>query len=399
VVTSVQAAERPGGVDHPPFSLMQGGLLHRGGRVVGIPPGTRGLVYLGFGLAVLTWLPLLVFAVAAGTLASGRTVTFLAATAVHARLLLGIPLFFVAEAAFDLRVGQVLRALVDSQLVPERHEPVLDKAVARASRWRDAGVIEIAAVVITVILAVQGVRSELPATVSTWRYDLGGQPNLAGWWYVAVSVPIYQFLMLRWLVNLTLWAWLLRQVARLDLRLIPTHPDLFGGLGILAVAHVALAPLNFGLSAILVADYAELLRYANADVREVFIRVGLAAGASTLALVGPLLLFMPRLIAARQRGLLEYGDLACHYTRAFDTKWLRGGNSSGESLLGTADLQSLADLGNSYGVIQRMRVVPISNAQLLSLAAAAVVPILPLIHYVMPFDQLLIRGARTLLHL
>ena len=128
--------------------------------------------------------------------------------------------------------------------------------------------------------------SELPAAVSSWRYDVAGQLNLAGWWYVAVTIPIYQFLMLRWVVHLTIWAWLLRQIARLDLRLMPTHPDRVGGLGILGVAHVALAPLSFALSAILAADYAEQLRYASANVREVFIRLGLANTASTLALAG-----------------------------------------------------------------------------------------------------------------
>ena len=385
--------------DRSPFTLMQGGPLHRAGRSLGVPPGSGGLIYLGLGLAVLTWLPLLAFAALEGTLTGGRTVTFLASIGVHVRLLLGIPLFFAAEAAFDLRVGQVLRALMDSEMVLERDQPELDGAIARAARWRDAGVIEFAAVAITILLAVQGVRSELPATVPTWRDDPAGQLNLAGWWYVAVTVPVYQFLMLRWVVHLSIWAWLLRQIARLDLRLMPTHPDLFGGLGILGVAHAALAPLNFALSAILAANYAEQLRYTGADVRDVFLRLGLAIGASTLALVGPLLLFMPRLIDTRQRGLLEYSDLASHYTRAFDDKWLRGANPSHEPLLGSADLQSLADLGSSFGVIQQMRVVPISRAQIVSLAAAAAVPAVPLLHYVMPFDQLIVRGAKTLLHM
>ena len=289
-MTSTQTAEPS---HHQPFSLMQGGPLHRAGRSLGVPSGNAGLIYLGLGLAVLTWLPLLAFAAAEGTLIGGRTVTFLASTAVHVRLLLGIPLFFAAEAAFDLRAGQVLRALVDSRLVAECDEPQFNRAIARASRWRDAGVIEFAAVAITILLAVNGLRNELPSTISTWRIDAVGQPSLAGWWNAAVSVPVYQFLMLRWVVHLTIWAWLLRQIARLDLRLTPTHPDLFGGLGILSVAHVALAPLNFALSAILAADYAEQLRYAGADIREVFLRIGLATAASTFALIAPLLLFMP----------------------------------------------------------------------------------------------------------
>ena len=378
---------------------MQGGLLYRAGHSLGAPSGARGLIYLGLGLAVLTWLPLLVFAIAAGTIIDGRTVPFLAGIGVHMRFLLGIPLFFVAEAGFDIRVGQVLGALVDSRLIPERQEPDFDATLAKATRWRDTGAVEIAALAVTILFALKGFRSELPATISTWRNDLGGELNVAGWWYVSVSVPIYQFLMLRWAAHLAIWAWLLRRIARLDLRLLPTHPDLAGGLGILAVAHVALGPLNFALSAILVGDYAEHLQYAGADARSLLLRVVLAIIASTFLLIAPLLVFIPRLLAAKQRGLLEYGELATTYTRAFDAKWLRGANPANEPLLGTADVQSLADLGSSYDVIRQMKVVPMSRSQVLFLAAAAAVPAMPLVNYVMPFDEMMMRGIQTLLHM
>jgi hypothetical protein len=397
-MTGAAAADHAS-VDQPPFSLMQGGLLYRAGLRLGTPRGTRGLIYLGLGLAGLTWLPLLIFSATEGTIFDGRTVPFLAGTGPHMRLLLGIPLFFLAEAGFDIRIGQVTSALIDSHLIPERRRPDFDATLLKASRWRDTGLIEIAALAITILFAVKGFRSELPATISTWRNDVGGGLNLAGWWYVAVSVPIYQFLMMRWVVHLAIWVWLLRRISRLDLRLLPTHPDLAGGLGILAVAHVALAPLNFALLAILTGDYADHLHYAAADARDLLLRVGFAVLASTFALIAPLLVFIPRLLAAKQRGLLEYGDLATTYVRAFDAKWLRGANPSDEPLLGTADVQSLADLGNSYDVIRQMKVVPITRGQVLFLAGAAAVPALPLVNYLMPFDEMMIHGVRTLLHM
>jgi hypothetical protein len=378
---------------------MQGGLLYRAGMRLGTPPGTRGLIYLGLGLAALTWLPLLVFSVTEGTIVDGRTVPFFASAGVHIRLLVGIPLFFLAEAGFDFRIGQVISALIDSHLVPERRRPDFDATLVKALRRRDTGLVEIAALAVTIVFALKGFRSELPATISTWRTDLGGELNLAGWWYVSVSVPIYQFLMMRWVVHLAIWAWLLRRISRLDLRLLPTHPDLAGGLGILAVAHVALAPLNFALSAILAGDYADHLRYAGADARDLLLRIGFAIMASTFVLVAPLLIFIPRLLAAKQRGLLEYGDLATTYVRGFEAKWLRGANPDAEPLLGTADVQSLADLGNSYDVIRQMKVVPISRSQVFFLASAAALPALPLANYLMPFDEMMIRGVQTLLHM
>jgi len=66
---------------------------------------------------------------------------------------------------------------------------------------------------------------------------------------------------------------------------------------------------------------------------------------------GPLLLFTPQLAAAKRTGKREYGTLAERYIREFDAKWLRGGALAGEPLVGSGDIQSLANLNN--GIKQR----------------------------------------------
>jgi hypothetical protein len=110
----------------------------------------------------------------------------------------------------------------------------------------------------------------------------------------------------------------------------------------------------------------------------------------------PLVLFTPRLVAVSQQGQLDYGVLATNYTRAFGAKWVRSGGSSDEPLLGTADLQSLADLGNSFEIIRNMRPVPFGLYQALVLLAAAVLPMLPLLLTVLPLDELVLRSVKSL---
>jgi hypothetical protein len=166
----------------------------------------------------------------------------------------------------------------------------------------------------------------------------------------------------------------------------------------LGVAHVALAPLNLAVSGVLVASFSEQLMFAGADLRRVVLPLAVTVVGNTLVLVAPLLFFIPRLVDAKQRGSLEYGYLAASYTRAFEAKWLRS-NGSTEPLLGTPDVQSLADLANAFGVIRQMRIIPITRSQILLLAGAAAVPALPLIFFIIPLDELIIRGVRTLLHL
>ena len=109
----------------------------------------------------------------------------------------------------------------------------------------------------------------------------------------------------------------------------------------------------------------------------------------------PLFFFSRRLVEVKQRGLLDYGGLATDYVQAFHRKWLQGG-AGDEPLIGSADVQSLADLGNSVGAIQDMQLLPISWSQISTLALAAALPMLPLVLFAIPLDQIIIGGIRSL---
>ena len=104
---------------------------------------------------------------------------------------------------------------------------------------------------------------------------------------------------------------------------------------------------------------------------------------------GPLLVFAPQLAQARRTGIREFGTLAHRYAREFDAKWLRGGAPADEPFVGTGDIQSLADLGNSYEVVRTMRVAPITKEAVLRVVAATVAPIAPLALTMMPLEELL----------
>ena len=112
--------------------------------------------------------------------------------------------------------------------------------------------------------------------------------------------------------------------------------------------------------------------------------------------IGPLLVFSPQLLEARWKGLREYGTLAGKYVSEFDAKWLRSPLPANESFLGNADIQSLADLGNSYQLVQAMRIAPINLRASAGLVVAALLPIAPLALTVMPLEDLLKKLAAIL---
>jgi len=57
-------------------------------------------------------------------------------------------------------------------------------------------------------------------------------------------------------------------------------------------------------------------------------------------------------------------------------------------LLGTADIQSLADLGNSFACIEGMSLAPISKRLVVQLALQIVTPLIPIIIFGTPTPEL-----------
>jgi hypothetical protein len=74
--------------------------------------------------------------------------------------------------------------------------------------------------------------------------------------------------------------------------------------------------------------------------------------------------------------------------REFRDKWLRGGAPPDEPLVGSGDIQSLADLGNSFGNAEQMRFAPITPWLLVAFIVAFLAPILPLLLTMMSVEKL-----------
>ncbi len=103
---------------------------------------------------------------------------------------------------------------------------------------------------------------------------------------------------------------------------------------------------------------------------------------------GPLLFFAPQLLAGKLLGLRRYGRLSERYVREFDTKWIEGRTPADAPLIGSPDIQSLADLANSYEVVRTMRIVPTSIEAILRVAVATLAPIMPISLTMIPLNEL-----------
>jgi hypothetical protein len=386
---------RPISAKPPDFSLTLGGPLYQFLRRVHLSGDALEMVSRRvIILALVAWLPLLVLSIAEGHAWGGSVkLPFLFDVDVHARFLLALPLLIFAELIVHQRMRPVVGAFAQRGLVPEESRAQFDAAITSAMRLRNSVLVEVLLIAFVYGVGVQFIwRTGAAVDVPTW-YGVAAagklQPTLAGWWFGCVSLPIIQFILLRWYFRLIIWTRFLWQVSRIKLNLVPTHPDGAGGLGFLSIVTYAFAPLIAAQGVLLAGVMANKIFYANAKLTDFKMGLFAMVTMTLFFVVVPLLVFIPSLARTKREGLAEYGSLAQRYVREFDKKWMRGGAVADDTLMGSADIQSLADLGNSFEVVRRMKVVPFGKDTLLRLAIISLAPVAPLLLTMMPLADLL----------
>ncbi len=382
------------------FSLAKGGPLFEvfvRARLMrpDLSPAGRRIVFL----VLFTWFPLLLLSAWQGLAIGGALkIPFLFDFTAAVRFLVCIPLLVIAETVIDSRSREVIGYFFTSGILEEKELPSFVAVIRKIARLRKSGLAE-GVMIGLVIVAVLFLRREFSGGSSTWQVlvsSVGAERTLAGWWYVLVSLPVFQFFMLRWLWRIAIWYWFLWRTSKLDLRLVPTHPDMAGGLGILGLAQAKFGMVIFAVSAVIAADMGRDIIFGEASLFDFQVFVIGYVLLILILFLSPLLIFTPKLFAVKRKGLLEYGSLAAHYVRDFQRKWGKGELPKEESLLGSADIQSLADLGGSFEIVRKMKPIPIDLNTLIALAGSAVVPLLPLVLTVLPMDEI-VRKVFSLL--
>ncbi len=344
-------------------------------------------------ITLLAWLPLPVLASLEGRLLGGKaTVPFVSDVENHVRFLVALPLLIAAELVVHRRTRSVVKVFLERHLIPESARARFDAAIASALRLRNSVLAEVLLIALVYVVGILTIRRhDVPLDRATWYAAPsadGSRLSLAGVWFVFVSLPIFQFLLCRWYFRLLIWIRFLWQVSRIQLRLVPTHPDRAGGLGFLANTAFAFTPLAVAHGALLAGLLLSRIFYRGAALPAYKGEIAILAIFMLSVIVGPLLIFAPQLAEAKRTGLREYGTLAERYVREFDAKWLRGGAPADESFVGSADIQSLADLNNSYDVVRSMRVAPVTKEMFLQIGAATLAPIVPVALTMMPLEAL-----------
>lgn len=348
-------------------------------------------------ITLIAWLPLLIFSLVDGKAWSGVEVPFLYDFEVQARFLLALPLLIAAELLIHKRLRLIVGQFVDRDIITKKELPKFKALIASAMKLRNSILIEAILLVLVfvgghylsnIVSAIEKIASG-PGSWYATTDSTGTHISLAGYWYFFFSRPLFQFILYRWYYRLFIWIRFLWQTSRLDLNLIPIHPDRACGLGFLGMVCAALLPFIAAHGVVIAGLIANSIFFSGEKLTDSTMLIACVVLALLLVVLGPLLVFSPKIMRAKRTGLREYGILVSKYVSDFDFKWVRGGAANDERLIGNADIQSLADMGNSFQVVREIQPFPFSKEAVIQLVLFTIIPVLPLVLTMIPLEVLL----------
>ncbi len=372
-------------------SLVRGGYsFHLASRMGFEPATTRKRLAKVFLLILVTWVPLVVLSFLHGH-AWGHSVKepLLFDPVIYSRFLFVVPLLELAQVVVETSLGVQMKQFLKSGLVPEKDQPEFFEAQANAIRLRGLVVVEVIIVVLAMLLSITARVIISPGSDrSTWE-RVGTTITPAGWWYILVSLPILGFFLLRWIWIFLLWAGFLFRVSRLDLELTPTHPDRAGGLGFLGWGLMSFAIILMAVSAVLSGSLAREILHRGSSLDTLKYHVMVFMVLAIVIVHAPLLAFAGKQARCRVEGLLNFGTLIWRHDLAFDEKWVKAMDTKHESLMGSPDVASLADLGMVYEHVERMQIIPFDKQAAVVLVLATLIPMIPLVGTAIPLTEIL----------
>jgi hypothetical protein len=340
-------------------------------------------------ILLIFWLPMLMLAIFENrALNDSLKISFLNDFAVYARFLVAIPALLYTEQLIKAIVNNTIQYFYDSGIIKENNKESFDNNLRNSFKLRDSklvkGIILVSAYAIVLIFWKNFGKAN---DVSSWISgdNNGNSFSYAGYFYIFVAAPFYNFILYLMLWKYLLWIKFMWKISRMELNIYPTNPDLCAGLSFLGISLVHFALIGFAQSSVYSGEIANNIAFCGDTLsNNNFTIIG---GISSLGLFYffPSLFFMNKLYYTKIKGILEYGVLTSEQSDRFYNKWIK--NKYNE-FLDTGDFSSLTDLNSSYEIILKMRIIPFEPLKLLGMILIIALPFAPLAFLSFPVNEI-----------
>lgn len=358
------------------FSLDDGSALIKPLRRLGFQWIPQTLPREIIAAVMIAWVPLVILTAGSGVAFGHKVrIPFLADLVQYARFWVALPCVLGLGRFVNPRLEKVLNSFLGSRIVSTADLDRFQSAIARARSLTSSMLSESTILAFVYFYTWFGLQRDISYAISSWNQNCPA----AGWWFRWISMPLLLFFTCLWIWRLGVWAYLLYQISRLNLRVVATHPDGVGGLNFVNVGIRRFCVLVFAISSILCASIGEEILFSGAGLRDYELELALFFILCLSVILGPLMVFTPALVRSKLDFWGRYGPLSSRYVQGFDDKWASPAGASRQDLLGTPDIQSLADLGHGYSVISQMRTILPNRNTIGIFAIAYVLPAIPLL--------------------
>lgn len=375
--TNQPGADPPVG-DLRDVSLIRGGPFYRlqqSSRLIGADDWNVGRRIV-FAIAV-GWVPLILMKL---LFDRGNLLFVLQDYRIVSRMLIAVPVLLLAQPLMESSFRRVVGHIYDAGLLGAKDLVRMEDNIAKLIQMRDSVLPELAIIILIAIHTFVSFKTVVgDASWLAYRVGDAYHLTLSGWYAVLVSATIFQFL-----VGLNLWKWLLWtvfafRVSRLNLQLVPTHPDENGGLGFLGMTPMAFMPISFSLAAVIGATFRYQILHKGAHLVSFGMPAIVFVVVIAVVALGPLIFFMPRVAALRRKGILDYAILGQMQSTEFHEKWILNRSGHEDELIDAAEISTLCDYGQAYDRIVAMKPFPTDRGALIALALSIAIPALPVV--------------------
>ncbi len=352
-------------------------------------------------IAVLVaWVPLVVLAQLQGLAIGTGHVSVLMDFAAYARFLVAVPLLVLAEGQTRTWLRRVMDHFLDSRLIPPSEDARFTELLESTRRLLSSPLALVAIVALAFALTLaSGAAWKAQGAVLWTVLERDGQQvvSYAGWWRLLVSQPLFLSLLLSWFWRLFLWARCIRRIARMDVRIIASHPDHAGGLGFLGQSLRGFPILAFAFGSAIAGTLANLVIHEGHSPTTLTPVIIATIAFILLISAGPLLAFVRPMREAQDDAELSYGALATSLGQRFEERWLPRANDVSPDALGVTDFSATTDLFSVVANVTDMRPIPIEIKDFLPLLVATFLPFLPIILRQVSFADLVTVAKRMLM--
>ena len=358
--------------------------------------GRRSVLFVAF-----AWLPAVALALLQGMAWNARADQSLLLDFSAYAIAIAIVAFVLMERSSERQMADLIGQFVARGILLPVSIPAFERTRDDMERRTGSWPVELALLLCAYLLSWLWIRHGAGGVAGgTWfgRIEDGAlRPTLAGWWTLLVAMPLYLFLLGRWLWRFITWGLMLRGIAGCELRLVATHPDRCGGLAFVGHYPMTFVLFAFAVSTVVSATALKLVVHGNAELSSFKFAMGGMVLFFALAFALPLLVFTPRLVLLKRQGLNHYGALVSQHNLAFEAKWVGGLPQAAPDveppadLLGSPDASSLADLSAGYDLIKRMLPVPLTGQSVIPVLLAALAPVLCAAATQIPIGEILAK--------